>query len=214
MSEQTQGPGGAGDDDRCASVHWSLPVQCVLKVSHRENWHEAWHPTTGNRMRYRYPARLTEELHHGEWHRLDLPQSAERAHAYKMGGPGREYLVDALAAQLHHSESLHLHTLPGDEGDACRYCYLRAGRSVGALAPAVEPELITTAEQIRALPVGTVLLDSGQPAPNAWRIAAEHWIERTGHPNSFNLRNVSAMDSLLAFAPFRVLYTPVVPDGR
>lgn len=148
MSEPT-------DDPRCASVHWSLPVQCVLPSTHAENWHEAWHPETGNRMRYRYPSRRTEELHHDEWHTVDLAISAERAHAYKMGGTGRESLVDALAKQLHHNESLHLHTLPGDEGDACRYCYLRAGRSVGALAPVV-PSLIgpLTAEEWCSLRLG------------------------------------------------------------
>ena len=61
---------GDDDPDRCISVHWSLPVRCVLKSSHRENWHEAWHPETGNRMRYRYPARRTEELRGETWQTL------------------------------------------------------------------------------------------------------------------------------------------------
>ncbi|MEU6552044.1 hypothetical protein ABZ915_17435 [Streptomyces sp. NPDC046915] len=62
------------DKSRCISVHWNLPVQCVLPRSHRENWHEAWHPQTGNRLRYRRSGVYrTEELHHGEWHDLEIP---------------------------------------------------------------------------------------------------------------------------------------------
>ncbi|WP_030670519.1 hypothetical protein [Streptomyces rimosus] len=63
------------DKSRCISVHWNLPVQCVLPASHRENWHEAWHPQTGNRMRYRRSMGVyaTEELHHGAWHDLEIP---------------------------------------------------------------------------------------------------------------------------------------------
>ncbi|MEU9444602.1 hypothetical protein AB0D42_27725 [Streptomyces sp. NPDC048304] len=62
------------DKSRCISVHWNLPVQCVLPRSHRENWHEAWHPQTGNRLRYRRSGEYrTEELHHGEWHDLEIP---------------------------------------------------------------------------------------------------------------------------------------------
>lgn len=63
------------DENRCISVHWSLPMQCVLPSSHRENWHEAWHPETGNRLRYRrsFGNFATEDLHHGEWHDLQIP---------------------------------------------------------------------------------------------------------------------------------------------
>jgi hypothetical protein len=64
------------DASRCISVHWSLPVQCVLSRAHRENWHETWHPESGNRLRYRYPARATEELHHGAWHAVYAPGPA------------------------------------------------------------------------------------------------------------------------------------------
>ncbi|MCX4697059.1 hypothetical protein [Streptomyces sp. NBC_01373] len=62
------------DETRCISVHWTLPVQCVLPASHRENWHEAWHPENGNRIRYRrsYGNFITEDLHHGEWHDLQF----------------------------------------------------------------------------------------------------------------------------------------------
>jgi hypothetical protein len=63
------------DQSRCISVHWSLPVQCVLPCTHRENWHEAWHPDSGNRIRYRraFGVYRTEELHDGGWHDLDIP---------------------------------------------------------------------------------------------------------------------------------------------
>lgn len=67
------------DTSRCVSAHWSLPVQCVLPRTHRENWHEAWHPETGNRLRYRYGTRATQELHHGEWHDVELPASEKVA---------------------------------------------------------------------------------------------------------------------------------------
>jgi hypothetical protein len=63
------------DESRCVSVHWTLPVQCVLPRGHRENWHEAWHPQTGNRLRYQRSmgGYCTEDLHHGEWHDLEIP---------------------------------------------------------------------------------------------------------------------------------------------
>jgi len=63
------------DENRCISVHWNLPVQCVLPSSHRENWHEAWHPESGNRLRYRrsFGNFATEDLHHSEWHDLQIP---------------------------------------------------------------------------------------------------------------------------------------------
>lgn len=60
---------------RCISVHWSLPVQCVLSCTHRENWHEAWHPKTGNRIRYRrsFGTFRTEELIGDDWVDLEIP---------------------------------------------------------------------------------------------------------------------------------------------
>lgn len=63
------------DRNRCVSVHWNLPVQCVLPGTHRQNDHEAWHPQTGNRLRYRRSMGTysTEELHSGEWHDLHIP---------------------------------------------------------------------------------------------------------------------------------------------
>lgn len=63
------------DQSRCVSVHWFLPVQCVLPRTHRENWHETWHPQTGNRVRYRrsFGTYATEELRDGEWHNLHIP---------------------------------------------------------------------------------------------------------------------------------------------
>lgn len=62
------------DPTRCISVHWALPVQCVLATTHRDD-HETWHPETGNRLRYTAEggAFRTEELHHGAWHRLQIP---------------------------------------------------------------------------------------------------------------------------------------------
>lgn len=62
------------DESRCISVHWNLPVQCVLPVGHREHWHEGWHPETGNRIRYQRSmgGYVTEELNDG-WHDLQIP---------------------------------------------------------------------------------------------------------------------------------------------
>ena len=62
------------DSNRCISVHWTLPVQCVLPSSHRENWHETWHPQNGNRLRYRRSmgGYATEELLDG-WRDLKIP---------------------------------------------------------------------------------------------------------------------------------------------
>jgi hypothetical protein len=63
------------DTSRCISVHWSLPVQCVLPRPHRENWHEAWHPDTRNRIRYRRTLGVfaTEELRGDGWCTLPIP---------------------------------------------------------------------------------------------------------------------------------------------
>jgi hypothetical protein len=65
------------ESDRCASVHWSLPVQCFLLPSHVENWHEALHPTSGSRIRYRWPGHLTEE-----WRDLG-PRAGQDPDAYR-----------------------------------------------------------------------------------------------------------------------------------
>jgi hypothetical protein len=46
-------------------------VQCVLPPTHRDN-HEAWHPESGNRIRFCGESvnPYTEELYRGEWTRL------------------------------------------------------------------------------------------------------------------------------------------------
>ena len=77
------------DKNRCVSVHWNLPVQCVLPSSHRENWHEAWHPQTGNRLRYRrsFGAYVTEELNDG-WHDLQIPPPGGYCNDQRHDRPG------------------------------------------------------------------------------------------------------------------------------
>ena len=76
------------DKSRCVSVHWILPVQCVLPRGHRENWHEAWHPENGNRLRYRRSgAYHTNDLHHGEWHDLQIPPPNGFCNEYYPGKP-------------------------------------------------------------------------------------------------------------------------------
>lgn len=59
-----------------------------------------------------------------------------RAQAYIWAGAGNEKLVDAVAADLHYNESLHLHILGEEKAQhgQCVYCWLRAGRAVRALA--------------------------------------------------------------------------------
>jgi hypothetical protein len=92
------------DPSRCISVHWSLPVQCVLPRAHRENWHEAWHPETGNRLRYRYSARATEELHHGGWHALNIPGPARLLEQFTVqqcaAGEHADWAVDSEDAHV------------------------------------------------------------------------------------------------------------------
>lgn len=63
------------DASRCVSVHWSLPVQCVLPRTHANVWHEAWHPQSGNRIRYRRAMGVfvTEDHHDSAWHDLAIP---------------------------------------------------------------------------------------------------------------------------------------------
>jgi NTP pyrophosphatase (non-canonical NTP hydrolase) len=65
--------------ERCISVHWSLPVQCVLPCTHRANWHEGWHPETGNRLRYRRTVGVTKELRDGAWVDLGIPGPGHRS---------------------------------------------------------------------------------------------------------------------------------------
>lgn len=57
-----------------------------------------------------------------------------RDQAYEWAGPGRQPMVDAVAAKLHFNESLHMHE--NVEGNSCSYCWLRAGKAVRALAEA------------------------------------------------------------------------------
>jgi hypothetical protein len=63
------------DNQRCASVHWALPVQCELPPTHRENWHETRHPESARPLRYNYPSTSTEEmLEDGCWYPIDIPK--------------------------------------------------------------------------------------------------------------------------------------------
>ena len=78
------------DTSRCVSVHWSLPAQCVMPRTHRANWHETWHPQTGNRIRYRRSCGTyaTDELSDGEWHDLALPAPGDICVAPHSSKPG------------------------------------------------------------------------------------------------------------------------------
>jgi hypothetical protein len=77
------------DKNRCISVHWNIPTQCVLPRGHRENWHEAWHPHTGNRMRYQRSmgTYVTEDHHDGAWHDLQIPPPDGYCHDQHTGRP-------------------------------------------------------------------------------------------------------------------------------
>lgn len=77
------------DTNRCVSVHWNLPVQCVLPAGHRVNWHEAWHPQTGNRIQYRRSMGLyrTNELQGGEWRDLEIPPPGGYCNDQRRGYP-------------------------------------------------------------------------------------------------------------------------------
>jgi hypothetical protein len=65
-------------------------------------------------------------------------RAAERERGLELAGALARYL-DAVADQLHAVESLHLHDVTADVGD-CGYCYLRAGRVLGAMQTVVENE--------------------------------------------------------------------------
>lgn len=56
-----------------------------------------------------------------------------RQTGHRMGGRGREGLVDAVAAYHHANESIHMHENVGSD-KPCAYCWLRAGRAVQVLA--------------------------------------------------------------------------------
>lgn len=86
------------DPSRCVSTHWSLPVQCVLKRTHRENWHESWHPESGNRIRYRATVQLTQESRDGEWH--DLASESPCLTEDKIGSIRRQFGERPIIAEL------------------------------------------------------------------------------------------------------------------
>lgn len=56
-----------------------------------------------------------------------------RQTAHEWAGPGREALVDAVAAYHHANESIHMHQDIGSR-EPCSYCWLRAARAVQILA--------------------------------------------------------------------------------
>jgi hypothetical protein len=72
---------------------------------------------------------------------------------------------------------------------------------------AAEPPLITTAEELRALPVGTVLLDSNS---DAWQTSGNGDGRYAHHASggTFNLGSGWQVEAILTNAPFRVLHTP------
>lgn len=79
------------DPARCISTHWSLPAQCTLSSSHRENWHETRHPESGLRMRYRYGPGVcaTEEWRDNEWRDLGIPGPDNRGREQLLAEIGR-----------------------------------------------------------------------------------------------------------------------------
>ena len=60
-----------------------------------------------------------------------LVRTAEREQGMKYAGRFAD-LVDHVAENMHHNESMHLHDLTSDYRD-CGYCFLRAGRALGAV---------------------------------------------------------------------------------
>jgi hypothetical protein len=107
---------------RCISVHWSLPVQCVLPCTHRENWHEAWHPETGNRIRYRrsFGTYRTEELRDDDWVDLEIPPPGEVCGEPYDSKPG----VFCQAPRAHNQQSWTHRAL----FEGCRYTWNTAAR--------------------------------------------------------------------------------------
>lgn len=90
---------------QCVSNHWALQTRCVLPGSHRANWHEALHPLSGNRMRWRQTmgVYVTEELSDGEWRELgivrpdaDIPEAWLDAARDVMANGPRGGLVPAV----------------------------------------------------------------------------------------------------------------------
>lgn len=105
------------DTNRCVSVHWNLPVQCVLPAGHRANWHEAWHPQTRNRIQYRRSMGLyqTHELQDGEWLDLEIPPPGGYCNDRRRGFP--EVKVQCTR-QYGHWDWTHSATV-----DGCRYTW-------------------------------------------------------------------------------------------
>jgi hypothetical protein len=89
------------DTSRCISVHWTLPVQCVLPRSHRENWHQAWNPETGHRLRYRHTVHATQELRDSQWHDLQIPAPGDTCGEPRQGKPD----VHCQAPRTHNQTS-------------------------------------------------------------------------------------------------------------
>lgn len=113
-----------GDASRCISVHWTLPVQCVLPRGHRENWHETWSPETGNRLRYRYAVHATQELRDAEWHDLQILPPGDICGEPRPGKP----TVHCQAPRTHNAASWTHHAVV----DGCTHTWNTVRRALTA----------------------------------------------------------------------------------
>ncbi|MGW0579806.1 hypothetical protein ACWD25_28440 [Streptomyces sp. NPDC002920] len=161
------------DESRCVSVHWNLPVQCVLPRSHRENWHEAWHPQTGNRLRYRRSmgACVTEELNDG-WRDLQIPPPGGYCNDQYVGWHAGEYRSPPTVrctGQYGHGWN------HGAVVDGCTYSW-NTPIPKGITAD----QLTRDVQQLRGMLVeahtriGNLEKDSAELAARARRVAASH----------------------------------------
>lgn len=142
------------DESRCTSVHWSLPVQCVLPRAHLANWHEAWHPKSGNRMRYRHTIGATEQLHNGTWTSLEIPPPGGYCNEQNPSNP-KAFCDDRAGHTWMHRVVY----------DGCTYTW-----NAGAPRPASAEQLAEDVRSLRARVVeleeerdGTVAADFFQP---------------------------------------------------
>lgn len=124
--------------DRCISVHFTMPMQCLLAVGHRENWHEA--ELDGARYRYRWPSRSTQILADGEWQDYEAPHTADDDRKILAGAPkdSDDWDDKTWAAWFRHAERVH-GTRQGNARTTDQITELKATREM-AISRAVELE--------------------------------------------------------------------------
>lgn len=96
-----------------------------------------------------------------------------------------------------------------NSGPSCDFCPRTTTLPEQLLAVKVrQPVTITTAEELRALLVGAVLLDKDGDSWQIWQSGGELYAQGTGDTSTLRLDSDRDVATLLVYAPFTVLHQP------